>query len=424
MSYQANGVSVNVTFDFSNGATFGYPLILNDPANGKLGKGYLGDVVPQIVDISDQVGTISIQGGYNLFQDQFQAGSLSFRLYDPNGDWNPTNPSSPYYPNLIPLRKVRISATYANNDYYLFSGYVTAYRYTYPKDQSIGYVDIDAVDGFRLLQLANVTTIPDTGAGQDTGTRVNKILDDVLWPNALREVMTGGSETICQADPGGARTALQAIKIVEFTEQGAFYMDGEGDAVFKSRAYVMGTSGKNPIYFSNDGTGIGYNNIKFAHDDKLIVNDAIIQNIGGTAQEITNVPSTVTYFPHSLHQNNLLGQTDQDALNIALNYVATRAFTTIRIDALTLDLSTPNYDAGILAALTIDYFSTLDIKNVGQDGTIIHKTLQCLGMAYEITPQKFLATFTTSEPIVGSFILNSSIYGIIGDPADLSILGY
>ena len=149
-----------------------------------------------------------------------------------------------------------------------------------------------------------------------------------------------------------------------------------------------------------------------------------MQNIGGVQVEAYNTPSIQTYFPHSIHQNNLLGQTDQDALNIALNYVATRAFTTIRIDALTLDLSTPDYAAGILAALTLDYFNTLDIKNVGQDGTVIHKTLQCLGMAYEITPQKFTATFTTSEPIVGSFILDSTIYGIIGDPAYLSILGY
>jgi len=422
--YSNNGVTVGVTFDFSNGATFGYPLILNDPANGQLGRGYLGDAVPKIVDISDQVGKISIKGGYNLFQDQFQAGTLTFRLYDPNGDWNPTNPSSPYYPNLVPLRKVRVYATHAGVTQYIFSGYVTAYNYSYPKNQEIGYVDIEASDGFRLLQLANITTVPGTLAGQDSGTRVNKILDDVAFPNGLREIETGGTETLLQADPGTPRTALQAIKQVEFTEQGAFYMDAQGDAIFRSRAYVMGTSGKNPYYFSNDGTGIGYSNIKFAHDDKLIINDAIIQNIGGTQQEAYNAGSITTYFPHSIHQNNVLGQTDQDALNIALNYVATRAYTTIRIDAITLDLSTPNYDAGITAALALDYFNTMDIKNVGQDGTVIHKTLQCLGMAYEITPTSFTATFTTSEPIVGSFILDSSIYGIIGDPAYLSILGY
>ena len=424
MTYQSNGITVGVTFDFSDGATFGYPLIIGDPTNGQLGKGFLGTAIPQIVDISNQVGKISIKGGYDLFQDQFQAGTATIRVYDPTGAWNPTNPSSPYYPNLTPLRKMRVSATYNGNIYYLISGYVTAYNYTYPKDQVIAYCDIDIVDGFRLFQLANITTVPGATAGQTTGTRINKILDDVSWPNGLRQVMDNATETICQADPGTSRTALQALKMVEFTEQGAFYMDGGGDAVFKSRRYIMGTSGQNPIYFSNDGTGINYANIVFKLDDKLIINDAMITNIGGTPQEAANNDSIATYFPHSRSQNNVLATTDSDALNIAKNYVATRAFTTIRIDAMTLDLSTPNYAAGIQAALNLDYFNTLNIKNVGQNGTVIQKTLQCVGMAYEITPNTFTATFTTSEPIVGSFILNSSIYGVIGDPAYLSVLGY
>ena len=417
-------VTIGVTFDFSNGATFGYPLILDDIKNGQIGYGYLGDVVPQIVDISNQVGTISIKGGYNLLQDQFQAATLTVRLYDPTGAWNPTSTTSPYYPNLIPLRKIRVSGTYAGKTQYLFSGYVTAYNYSYTKDQTpVAYVDIDASDGFKLLALANITTVTGGTSGQDTGTRINKILDQVAWPNGLREITTGGSEAICQADPGTARTALQAVKNAEFTEQGAFYMDGEGDAIFKSRAYVMATSGQNPTYFSNDGGGIGYYSIKFALDDKLIINDATINNVGGTAQRATDAVSTATYFPHSRNQSDLVGLTDDNSLNIAKNYVATRATTSIRIDSLTLDLSTTS-PAGTTAALALDYFNSMRIKNVGQNGTVIDKTLQCVGMAYEITPSTFYATFTTSEPIVGSFILNSSIYGVIGDPAGLSILGY
>jgi hypothetical protein len=185
----------------------------------------------------------------------------------------------------------------------------------------------------------------------------------------------------------------------------------------------MSTSGKNPTYFSNDGGGIGYYSLKFALDDKLIINDASITNIGGTAQNSSNAASIATYFPHSRNQTDLVGLTDDNSLNIAKNYVATRATTSIRIDAITIDLSATSAD-GITAALALDYFNTMRIKNVGQNGTVIDKTLQCVGMAYEITPQTFYATFTTSEPIVGSFILNSSIYGVIGDPAGLSVLGY
>jgi len=419
--------SVIVTFDFSDGPVFGYPFTIGDPKNGILGVDVLADQSSQIVDISNQVANIQVKGGYNLLQDQFEAGTANIRVLDPTGIWNPQNTASPYYGKLLPLRKIRVAAPYGGLTHYLFSGYTTAYNYTYPKDQNIGYVDIQAVDGFRLFNLANVTTITGATAGQDTGTRVNKILDQIQWPNGMREVATGGTETTVQADPGTSRTALQALKMVEFSEQGAFYMDGEGDAVFKSRAYLNGKSGQNPTYFSNAGDGgIPYKNIVFAFDDKLIINQANITNVGGTMQSVSNTSSIATYFPHSYSTTNVLTQTDTDALNIARNYVATRAFTTIRIDAMTLDLSVLDA-AGIQAALGLDYFDTATIKNVGQTTTTggdstITKTLQIVGMAYDITPNTFYTTYTTSEPIVGSFIIGSDIYGIIGDTN--SVLAY
>jgi len=43
MSYQSNGVTVGVTFDFSNGPIFGYGFILDDPAHGILGTNTLAD---------------------------------------------------------------------------------------------------------------------------------------------------------------------------------------------------------------------------------------------------------------------------------------------------------------------------------------------------------------------------------------------
>ena len=407
-------ITIGVDFDFSNGAVFGYSFIIGDPKHGVLGQNVLADNATELVDISNQVSNISIQGGYNLLQDQFQVTIAKIRVLDPNGDWSPQNTASPYYGKLVPNRKMRVSATYAGTTHYLFSGYTTAYNYSYPKDQSFGYVDITCNDGFRLFQLSNISTVASAGAGQDTGTRINKILDQVGFPNSLREVETGGTETICQADPATARTALQALKQVEATEQGAFYMDGEGDAVFKSRAYIQGKSGKNPTYFSNAGDGISYKNLTFALDDKLIINDATFANVGGTEQHYTNVASTAKYFPHSFSSKVLVGATDADAFNVAATYVQTRAETTLRIDALTLDLTTPDYAAGITAALSLDYFDTVHIYNQGVDGTVTDKTLQVMGNAYEITPNQFSVVFTTSEPIVDAFIIGSSLYGIIG----------
>jgi hypothetical protein len=404
---------VSVLFDFSNGPVFGYSFTLGDPAHGILGTDRLGENAADIVDISDQVGLIRINRGYDLLQDQFQAGTASVRVYDPTGIWNPQNPASPYFGKLIPLRKMRI----AGNDSFLFSGYTISYNYTYPKDMEIGFVDIELVDAFRLFAQANITTVTGATAGETTGSRVTDVLNQVGWPSSMRTVENGSATVL--ADPGTSRTALQAIKNLEFCEQGAFYFDVSGNSVFRSRAYVQSKSGQNPTNFANDGTGIGYKNVIFAFDDKLIINQASFTRTGGTAQTSENLDSIAKYFPHSINYTELMLQTDAQMLNVAKIYVATRAETTIRIDAITLDLNVDDA-AATTAALTLDFFDTIAIRNVAQDGTIIEKTLQCMGVQHEITPSSWNTTFTTSEPIVEGFLLNSTLYGILGT----SVLSY
>jgi hypothetical protein len=414
MSYP---ITVNTVVDFSNGATFGIPFTIGDPVNGILGTGTLGDATSGIltVDVSNQVGKISIRTGYNLLQDQFEAGQATIRIFDQNGDWNPDNPSSPYAGKLLPNRKVRISATYGANTYWLFSGYTSAYNYSYPKDQELGYVDISCTDAFRLFNLSNITTVAGTSAGQKTGTRIENILNQISWPPTMKTLDTG--DTSVQADPATARTSLQAMKNCEFSEQGAFYISTEGQAVFKSRSNLQKMAGGAETYFSNAGDGIGYFNITTALDDKLVINQANITPIGGTTQSASDATSIATYFPHSMNQPNLVVQTDAEALNIAKTYVVTRKDTSLRIDNLTLDLTTPDYAAGITAALSLDYFNVVRIKNVQQGTTFIEKTLQVVGVAHEITPTDWRTSFITSEPIIDAFIIGSSAYGIIGTSA-------
>jgi len=415
-------ITITVLVDLGNSPAFPTGtnvMTLDNATKGRLDYNYLGSGASNIVDVSSQVLQIKIGGGYNLFQDQFEANQGTVRIYDPNGWWNPQNTASPYYGFLSVNKKITISATYAGNTYTQFSGYINAYQYSFPTTMSFGYVDLVVCDAFRLLNMANITTVSGTSSGQTTGQRINSILDAVSFPSNLRAIDTG--DNTVQADPGTLRSSLSAMKNVEFVEQGAFYVDAFGYVTFKSRSNVMKTNDAAPItYFSNDGTGIQYSGITFAHDDKLIVNTASMTNIGGTAQSYQDNDSVYKYFPHSVNQTNLVGINDAQAANIAKVYVQTRKDTTIRIDAISQDLTTPNYASGIVAALTLDYFSTVDIKNVQSNGSTIEKTLQVMGSNYTITPNTFDITFTTSEPIVDCFILDSTLYGIL----DSSVLAW
>jgi len=402
---------ISVSFDFSSGATFGYPFTIGDAKYGVLGTGTLGSsTVPvPIVDLTPNVLNITINRGRDIQADTYIAGTAVVRITDPDSYFNPQNTASPYYGYLVPLRKVRISATTATAQEFLFSGYTTEYRYYYDQAENVGYVDIYAADAFRLLNLAQVTTVTDSGAGQATGTRIGKILNEVDFPSNMRTISTG--QSLCQADPGTLRTALSAVQNAEFSEQGAFYFDGSGTAIFKSRAEVQSSISGTPIDFNQTGD-IPYKNLVFAFDDKLIINTASIQRIGGTAQVYQNADSITKYFPHQYSAQDLVIDTDANALNIAATFVATHAETTIRIDAMTVDLLDPAVPTDTMIGL--DYFTNVRISNIQPDGSTIVKTLQVQGLRWEISPNAMQVTVTTLEPIVDGFIIGSSERGIIG----------
>jgi hypothetical protein len=226
----------------------------------------------------------------------------------------------------------------------------------------------------------------------------------------MRTIATGNSLT--QADAGNSRTALAAIKNAEFSEQGAYYLSPEGDAVFKNRSEVISSAGVTPIEFNQTG-GIPYKNLKFAFDDKLIVNQANITRLGGTTQVNVDADSVATYFPHSITSSDLVIQTDADAANIAAIYVATRSDTTIRIDEMTLDLLDTAVPTGTI--LGMDYFTNVLITNIQPDGSTITKNLQVQGVAWDITPSSWLGTFSTQESLVDGFILDNTYYGQLND---------
>jgi len=407
---------VNAVINFSTGPSFAQAMILG---SGILGTNVLADSASVIVDVSNQVDQINTNRGRNPQADQFQTGSLTMRIVDQNGDFNPQNPSSPYYNLLTPMRKVQITATYGATTYPIFSGFITSYTTSTPKNAlDVVYTTITAVDAFRLAQNAQISTVAGTSAGQLSGARINNLLDAISWPVSMRDVDAG--LTTMQADPGTARTSLAAMQTVETSEYGALYVDAAGSFVFQDRSVTAGSSGRTPVVFNDNGSDIGYFNAVWRLDDTLVYNSASITRTGGTAQTATNSASIAKYFIHSYNQQNLLMQTDAVALDYARAYVASRAETSIRCDAIELDLYTDNYSAGIVAALGLDYFDPVTITTNQPGGSTLTKTLQVFGVAQSITPNSWKTTLTTLEPIIDGFILNSSLYGLL----DSGVLSY
>jgi hypothetical protein len=403
--------TINAFINFSTGPRFAQAMIIDQ---GILGTNVLADSAAVIVDVSNQVNRIETRRGRTALSDQFQTGSLSLRIVDQNGDFNPENPSSPYYTLLTPMKKVQITATYGSTTYPIFSGFITSYVTTYPREaEDVTYTTIQAVDAFRLAQNAQISTVTGTSAGQLSGARINNILNQIDWPASMRDIDSG--LTTLQADPGTNRTALSALITVANSEYGALYVNADGEFVFQDREVTVGSIANTPTVFADDGSGIDYADVAWILNDTLIFNKATITRVGGSAQVATNQASIDKYFLHSYFLDGLLMQTDAVALDYAKAYVASRAETSIRCDAIVLDLYTPNYNTGIIAALDLDFFDPITVKTTQPGGSVLEKTLQIFGVSMNITPNSWKTTFTTLEPVIDGFIIGNVDYGVLGE---------
>ena len=408
---------INAIINFSTGPSFAQFLILD---TGQLDVNVLGDPGSIIVDVSNQVNSIQTNRGRTALSDQFQTGSLTLRIVDQNGDFNPQNVSGPYYNLLTPMKKVQITATYGSVTYPIFSGFITSYVTTYPDESEadLAMTTIQAVDAFRLAQLAQISTVTGAIAGDLSGTRINQILDEIDWPASQRDIDTG--LTTLQADPGTNRTALQALQVATESEYGAIYVSADNNFVFQDRGVTAGSIGGTPTVFADDGSGIDYFDATWILNDVLVFNKATITRAGGSPQVALNQASIDKYFLHSYFLDNLLMQSDAVALDYAQAYVASRQETSIRVDAIVLDLYTPSYNAGIIAALDLDFFDPITVKTTQPGGSLLEKTLQIFGVRMAITPNSWKTTFTTLEPVIDAFILNNNIYGTL----DYNVLSY
>ena len=423
---------IGVEIDFSNGASFGYPFLLDDPDYGILDTNILADSAADIVNITDQVMAVSTRRGRNRILSNFEAGTATVTINDPDSDFNPQNTASPYYGKLLPLRKIRIwaDATLGATTYRvaLFSGYINSFDTSfYQGTQQTSTVVLQCTDGFRLLN--NVATgtnpVPGCTAGQLSGARVNSLLDFAGFPNSMRTIDVGDSTM--QADPGGNRGVLQAIQTVEQSEFGAFFISRQGEAKFLDRTDISELADSSIRNYSDvaSPTNLQYVNVDFAFDDQLILNDVTVTRLGGSPQTATSAESIATFFTKSGQRTDILVQTDQESQDQANTLLAARKNSQIRIDSMSLNLL-DGTEFETLVNVSMDIYTLINITKTLAGGSTITRELFVQGVQHDVTPGTWNTEFLTAEPIIQAFILDSQEQGILAltDPPNNNALSY
>lgn len=102
------------------------------------------------VDISHLLASVTITRGRQRELDTHSAGTMSAVFRNETRDLDPSWDGGDYWPNVKPMRRVRLVATYGVTERYLFQGYVDRWR-PEPAGPHTGTVTMDATDYFKVL---------------------------------------------------------------------------------------------------------------------------------------------------------------------------------------------------------------------------------------------------------------------------------
>ena len=400
-----------VRIRLGTGPNFGAPFVLGSSVDGVLGTDQLASSAIVVVDVSNQVQQIAIRHGRDRNFEQYLPGDAVVRFLDFNGDWNPANTSSPYYGEIKPMRQLQIVTQYQGTEYFLFSGYITSWDYEWA-DPSVDYaiVTVDAVDAMRNFRLAQITTITGAAANDLPGQRINQILDEVDWPPSLRNIDPGDTEL--ENDHGETRSVLRAIQEVEESDLGAFFIDHQGKPTYYGRTTLSQKAAGTAYEFDDQGTNIQYQAIDISYDETELYNQVNFGRRGHSVQTAEDTASIDEYFLRSLTRENLIMKNNTIALQQANRVLNYRKQVRIRVDSITLDLSSDSNR--VEPALTLELGDPVIVNKQIAGGTDITLRLTIQGHNHDITPDRWITTLSTAYPLSAAFVLGSAELGILG----------
>ncbi len=128
---------------FSIGVAFG-----NDP----------GDDSPTFVDVSADLEKLSVRRGRQTEQDQAQVGTMTATLLDDARAYDPNYAAGPHYPNVKPVKPLRVQATLDSVVYPVFRGWGDLQN-SWVRDETDPHaatVVHQANDGFDYLNVSGI----------------------------------------------------------------------------------------------------------------------------------------------------------------------------------------------------------------------------------------------------------------------------
>ena len=301
-------------------ATYTVEIAWTSPVFGGfiVGTSKVGDTIGYFtvtgwVDETERVLNMKINRGSTDDLGKVINGSCTIVLKDTNGRFNPTNTASALYPNVNPMRPVRVKATYGATDYYRFFGYVQSI--TENPSPSKRSVSIRCTDLISWLS-TEYPVVAANGTATTTGTAIERILDTIGFTDAsFRDLDTG--DTIADYSADGTQSALTQIQNLVAAEGGTFYISRAGAATFENR-YARNQAPRTSDQSTLSGTML---DLTAMSDVIQIINSTKYTRTGGTAQTFTDDTSRQRYGKRIKPMSSSFWVNDAQALSAGTFFV-------------------------------------------------------------------------------------------------------
>lgn len=378
--------------------------ILDDPT----GESILGSLA--YVDVTQHVIAISTNRGINRQLERFNAGQANVvfdntqRLFDPLG-------TSPFSGQLKPRRGIRVFS----NGTPVFTGIVDDWNLNYNPN---GDNTSEAVSSDKFTLLAQQNLVGGTATPQLSGARIEEILDlpEVSWPISERDIDAGQTNLIADVIDEDT-VALDYLNLVTTTEQGSLFIAKDGKLTFQDNS--QGPTSQNLLTFADDGTGIQFNNLSVIYGSELLYNRVSITPLGLNPQIVEDATSQALYGITTYSLENLLMDSELDALSKAQYLLNKYKDPEYRFETLTVELaelSTVEQDL----VLSKEIGQTVKVKFTPNGiGAPIEKFAEIIGISHDIGNFTHTVTFNFDTLDFAPLILDDAVFGVLGGTSDL-----
>jgi hypothetical protein len=376
-----------------------------------------------------ELGRTEVGGGTALFDNQDRA-------------LDPSNTAGPFWPNVLPMRHIRIRATYGGGTYDLARGYVRDWPQTW-RGKTAAEVEVEFEDAFSAMaryELVDQAVRP----AELSGARIDAVLDAFGWPSLVtppagtwllgiagrgelgtntmlgqsgRSIDAGLSMIRSEAPSGNLLTYL--LTVAEDTERGLFFVRPDGELVFEQRSPSIGSP---TAIFGDDLAGgeLRMHELELDFSDARLWTVVRVEIEGSAERHEASDPAAVTeYGPRALSISGVLYNSETEAETLA-GYLLGRYSTpavrpeTLRILPRPADMAEWSH---VLGRVLTDRI--LVRRRPPGGGPTIELDSRIVGIRHEILLDKWETTWSLVPTEPASWILGQTEYGELGQTTTL-----